>query len=76
MFRPPVIFDVFHSSFARIRPQFEGANIPGGNYANLVFVFQVFDMIVPTVDEDEEKMDLRDRLAGLEGAPARGNILH
>lgn len=30
-------------------------------------------MIVPSVDEDEEQLDLRDRLAGLEGAPVRIN---
>ena len=30
-------------------------------------------MIVPTVDEDEEGMDVKDRLAGLEGAPMRVN---
>lgn len=30
-------------------------------------------MIVPAVDEDEEQLDLRDRLAGLEGAPQRAN---
>ena len=28
-------------------------------------------MIVPTVDEDEEQTDVKDRLAGLEGAPSR-----
>lgn len=28
-------------------------------------------MIVPTVDEDEENTDVKDRLAGLEGAPSR-----
>jgi hypothetical protein len=34
---------------------------------------KVFDMIIPTVNEDEESLDLKDRLAGLEGAPRRAN---
>jgi hypothetical protein len=32
-------------------------------------------MIVPSVDEDEEQLDLRDRLSGLEGAPVRASGL-
>jgi hypothetical protein len=65
VFMPPlsVIFVPVSLEFRVYRPQFKGANVPGGNYANLVFVFQVFEMIVPTVDEDDENMDPRDRLA-------------
>ena len=33
-------------------------------------------MIVPSVDEEEDAMDLRARLAGLEGAPVRANGFH
>jgi len=33
-------------------------------------------MIVPSVDEEEDAMDLRERLAGLEGTPVRANGFH
>ena len=37
---------------------------------------RVFDMIVPSVDKDEENLDPRDRVAGLEGGPVWVNGFH
>jgi len=47
-----------------------------GGENDCLIVCKVFDMIVATVSQDEERLDTRDRLAGLEGAPSRANGLH
>jgi hypothetical protein len=33
-------------------------------------------MIIPVVDEEEASLDLKARLAGLEGAPRRANAIN